>query len=320
LWQGSDICKEISAAFSRFDAQASSFGLYDSIIARTTLVPAAFQTAAEARDTLENIITYINRSSNRRDESHRPLPYSAVPSTISAQLSEVEILLHKWSLAIENSTCVSRKDAAFQVLKVQHIAATIKTSALFYYHELAYDAFTAKFDEILSIAEPIILTTMKSRAALEFSIDLGVIQPLWFTACKCRHPVLRRKAIYLLNRSGIEGLWDGCVMAAAATWALEFEERGIVDDQFIPEERRLREIGLISMDMTRRKVSAVSTTRALDGNLDYVGATVCWGEIIVVDCEYPNSAGQSSRSGFWDSLVEQWRRRKSSEIPFFLSS
>jgi hypothetical protein len=229
---------EISAAFSRFDAQACSFGLYASTISRMAAFSAAFQTVEEARDALENIITYLNGLSIRRGEVH-----SAVSSTISAQLSEVEIRLQRWSLALQNSSSLYTNDAAVQVLKVQHLAATVKTSALFYFDELAFDAFTAKFKEILDLADDIILTAMKARAALEFSIDLGIIQTLWFTACKCRHPVLRRKAIYLLNRSGTEGLWDGCVMAATATWVVDFEERGILDDLFIPEERRLREVG-----------------------------------------------------------------------------
>lgn len=300
---------------TRFDAQACSFGLYESIISRTAAVPAIFLTLEEARDALENVITYLNGLTMRRGDFHPTLPRSTVSSTICAQLSEVEILLQKWSLALANSTALYTNEAAFQVLKVQHLAATIKTTALFYFDELAYDAFTAKFKEILDMAENIILTAMKARAALEFSIDLAIIQPLWFTACKCRHPVLRRKAIYLLNRSGTEGLWDGCVMAAAATWVVDFEERGLVDDLFIAE-RRLREIGLISLDMINRKVSAVSTTRALDGTLKYVGATVCWSDEIVVECEYPNSVGQSSNPGFWNSLIDQWRARRSSNVLF----
>lgn len=316
MYQGSGICKEASASFARFDAQACSFGLYDSIISRSTLIPAEFQTIEEARDALENIIADINRVSNRRGEVYRAALSSTISSKCFAQLNEIEILLHKWSLAVEKLSSLCKNDAAFQVLKAQHIAATVKTSVLSYYDELAYDAFTGKFNELLDISESIILNAMKARPTLEFSIDLGVIQPLWFTACKCRHPVLRRKAIYLLNRSGIEGLWDGCVMAAAATWVVDYEERGIADDSFIPEERRLREIGLVSLDMVSRKVSPVSSTRALDETLNYVGATVCWGEKIIVEAEYPRSVEQDSSSGFLMSLIDQWRARRLSNISF----
>jgi hypothetical protein len=139
-------------------------------------------------------------------------------------LIEIENLLKKWSLALENTLpSLGMGCTAVQVLKIQHLATTIKASALFYRDELAYDAFTTNFREIINLAQSIIETTMKTGGDLTFSFDLGIILPLYFTACKCRDPVLRRKAISLLNRSGIEGLWDGGAMAAVATWAMKYE-------------------------------------------------------------------------------------------------
>ena len=242
---------------------------------------------------------------------YRTLPYSTIPSTVSAQLTEIENLFKDWALSLRNSPSLLKTNIiAVKVLKAQHLAATVRASALFYRDELAYDAFTGEFKEIIDLAQYVIETTMKNKQGLEFSFDLGVVLPLYLTACKCRHPVLRRKAISMLNRSGTEGLWDGGAMAAAATWAMNYEEGVEILEgcnQFVPEERRLREIG-IAMDRNSKQVSPVSITRSADGVLNYVGATVCWGEKITIVAEYPTTEVKDRRLEFW---IIRWRARKS---------
>jgi len=266
----------------------------------------------EARDMLEAIIAYMERLAKLSGRSCRTLPYSALPSSVSAELTKVETLFENCLSSLENSPSLSdTRGLAFKLLKVQHLAATIRASTLFYRDELAYDAFTVQFKEIIDIAQSIITIVTGNGQVLGFAFDLGIVQPLWFTACKCRHPVLRRKAIFLLKRSGIEGLWDGSAIAAVATWAMGYEERGGVgegDELFVPEERRLRGIGIV-MDRMNRKVRPASVIRVGDGSLEYVGATVRWGEEIVVLSEYPNKGLQDDGLSFWIPVFPDIERR-----------
>lgn len=51
-----------------------------------------------------------------------------------------------------------------------------------------------------------------------FTVDMGIIYPLFSTACKCRDGLLKRRAIHELVRAGSEGLCSGNIMAAAAHW------------------------------------------------------------------------------------------------------
>lgn len=213
-------------------------------------------------------------------------------------------------MALEDSASVlETKSAAFHVLKAQHLTAIIRMSTFFYRDELANDAFSTQFKDInyhCQSAIEISIKELTNRAGLGFSFDLGIIWPLYTVACKCRHPALRRRAIALLPRSNVEGLWDGKAMAAIAQWAMKCEEgnEGEDGDQFIPEERRLRRIAHLT-DKNNKTAQPVSCTRSPDGKLHYVGATVQWGKEIDITSKRRNPAtGVEGGLEFW---INNWR-------------
>jgi hypothetical protein len=58
-----------------------------------------------------------------------------------------------------------------------------------------------------------------------FSMDLGIVAPLFVVATKCRVPTLRRQAIELLRGcSRREGMWDSELTARIAHWVMTLEE------------------------------------------------------------------------------------------------
>jgi hypothetical protein len=60
---------------------------------------------------------------------------------------------------------------------------------------------------------------------LRFTLDGCVLAPLFFVAVRCRHKILRRKAISLLRMSRrVEGLWDSLFLAQIAEKVMEIEE------------------------------------------------------------------------------------------------
>lgn len=257
------------------------------------------------------IIVYIDRLFKPKRGRHRTLPYTSIRKTLSNQLSEVELFLQKWlsSLKISRSL-LETEDNALEILRVQHLALVIQVSTLFYRDELAYDAFLEKFKEIIQRSELIIKFAMGNHRGFQFSFDLGIIPSLFFTACKCRDPVWRRKAIFLLKRSGIEGPWDGGAMAAAASWVMEYEESlrsPKDDDRFVPESRRLREIGF-ALDRDSKKVMLVSITNADSGNPHHVRVVVSWRENTSVVIDHPdgNPNIKTDEESF-ESWVARWR-------------
>ncbi|KAK0611229.1 hypothetical protein B0T14DRAFT_439375 [Immersiella caudata] len=120
------------------------------------------------------------------------------------------LLLHHSMISIMVATCLRRGD------------------------ETVFDSHTAGFEAIMQQAinlwskiaryMPFTLPTGKPDH-LSFTVDMGFIPPLYFTAFRCRVPRLRRLAIQLLvSAPHREGIWDGVVTAAIARRIMEMEE------------------------------------------------------------------------------------------------
>lgn len=96
------------------------------------------------------------------------------------------------------------------------------------------------------------------RRSSFFSLETSTIEPLYYTAIKCRHPAFRCRALDLLMIGGREGVWDGHIMSRVASHVILIEQ-GTVSS--------LGDIGQIAGSETR------------DKNADFRlgGGTECWG-------------------------------------------
>lgn len=227
-------------------------------------------------------------------ETQRTLPYTPPPANISKGITQVKSLLSDWMATFNNflTEAMPRPSPiAVQILQLQHITASIFVSTFLYRDQLAFDAFNADFTRLVTLASSVVETSMAHSDGRfpSFSFEVGIIQPLYFTACRCRNSVLRRRAISLLENSGIEGLWDGKAMAAAARWVVEMEEgegNSEKDDGFVPEAARLRGVGIeIDRRARRKRIRLVSSRRNEDGGLSFVSGNVGWGESAGVEIE-----------------------------------
>lgn len=139
-----------------------------------------------------------------------------------------------------------RWDAAFTVLvsmSPQSPASTISQNLLrIYYHacfiwistalergQMAYDSYLPAFSSMISLASSIISSpSYQASKAAAFSFETEVVAPVYWAATKCRHPMLRRAAIRLLNRDRVknrrENLWHTKEIAVVATRLVEMEE------------------------------------------------------------------------------------------------
>jgi hypothetical protein len=122
--------------------------------------------------------------------------------------------------------------------------------------QLTYDHHISDFEGILDALEPIITQLMvEHKKPRLFCLELGVIPCLFYTALKCRHPKVRRRAVDLLRKAPRrEALWDAEEAALAAEAAIAFEEGGVDgtedtgDDILPPEERRLLDVDIREPD------------------------------------------------------------------------
>jgi hypothetical protein len=272
---------------------------YKTKISTIPVVPPRFETVNDAREVLNSIIAFMYRLFKPipGGERYRTLPYKPLPPLIHKQVDHVQALLMQWSSTFDSLLHNIRPKASSdvtstKVLQIQHLTITIHISTLFYRDQLAFDAFTSDFAHAIDLATSVVETLPV------ISFDVGIVQPLYFTACRCRNTILRHKAISLLMRSGIEGIYNGAAMAAAASWAVRYEEDG--EEVFVREERRLREVGFATNRFTKR-MRLVGLVRYGEGVVKYVAGTVGWGDDAG---EIGFDVNGDEGLPFW---VEQWR-------------
>lgn len=114
--------------------------------------------------------------------------------------------------------------------------------------ETTFDRFRNEFEVIISSVERVTqllaLTDADplDRESTPFTMELGIVYPLFFTALKCREKTIRRRAIAQLRKAGKEGIWEGPIMAVVAKRIMRIEERGVVAGQSVPERNRIHKV------------------------------------------------------------------------------
>lgn len=110
--------------------------------------------------------------------------------------------------------------------------------------QTAWDMFTPVFEEVVRLAAEIIDVDDPDSAQVPiFSADMGITGPLYEVASRCRHPVVRRKAIALMKHgSRQEGIWNSFLTAKVAERVVEIEEQGcgeVNEEADVPDWARI---------------------------------------------------------------------------------
>lgn len=99
--------------------------------------------------------------------------------------------------------------------------------------DMLWDKYTSVFERLVSLAESICgmnmaTTTYDTLARSRFTLDTGLVAPMYDVACRCRDPVIRRRALRIL-RSSVrqEGIFQGGLAALIAQDVIDIEEEGI---------------------------------------------------------------------------------------------
>jgi len=199
--------------------------------------------------------------------------------------------------------------AGINVLKMLQLMTSILFLMGFSTSEMDFDGFMGVFREIVELAKELVVDEELSLAAARcgstqhcrhrkaststqnfadfgmegsstsddyshikasFSLDLGIIPPLFVVATKCRARKLRREAIRLLLSSPRrEGMWDSILCGKAAQWIMEVEEEGMREyeewdpvgvNEGVKEEKRVM-VKEILFDLQRREAMISCGTR-----------------------------------------------------------
>lgn len=175
------------------------------------------------------------------------------PSFVTVQTRLLKDESHRWkqlfyslldSVGYRNMECQIKS----RLLLIHHRTAEILLQTALCPNQLCYDEYDDPFRSIVTMSRSVLRGHLANADGPLFSLGLGIIQPLFFTATRCRERSIRAEAIELLSEAkGTEGVWNGAAMAKIALTVKELEESGL-DETFlkhhrVPEFKRVHSVG-----------------------------------------------------------------------------
>ncbi|OAA64106.1 hypothetical protein LEL_10626 [Akanthomyces lecanii RCEF 1005] len=212
--------------------------------------PVRFESIAEARTLLYHLLDEALRfSTTARPQVYTgELDVDGLQNLASAQQDLLSRLSHWHTLFIvlisglkttQANTCTQN------LLLMYYNTATIWVSTSLSQDEVAYDSHITAFGTIVSLASAIITGAQRGPPLHSFSFETELIAPVYWTAQKCRHPLLRRAAVKLLMKDELrnrrENLWHSNEAIAIALRTIEIEEESI-DRSMVATDRNAMDL------------------------------------------------------------------------------
>lgn len=254
---------DLAELFARLDTQATFLGSAGSRLLLETdyeepdfpvdVFP-CFSSLPEARNRLDSIMNAVFRFLRLN------VVVGKQPSSFSALSEKAKIgkRLNHWSVAFKaflESTCglLSPEEVRNTViLRTQYTTIFIMHSVTLCDSEHIFNRFLSDFRTIVTFSRTALSQGPHAKAMSTkptFSLDMGVIPPLYYTALKCRDPTVRREAVSLISQNPHrEGIWDGGVIVPLAEATIAIEEAGVdhpvTCQEDVPDMARIRDVGL----------------------------------------------------------------------------
>lgn len=176
-------------------------------------------------------------------------PQAEILRLLKFERDALQARLHEWKArfwALLEPAQYTQENVSVQIavltLQCFHIALSTWLACSLAVDECAFDVHLPSFRQLVGTAEMVIDLLNKSEFKEQpFSLEIGLIAPLYLTVRSCRHPMLRRTAIDLMRRGRRqEGLWEARQTVAISQRMVEIEERGLLEGQWPAEAARLQ--------------------------------------------------------------------------------
>ena len=261
------IDKDLSRAFARFDVQASTYiGKRTPSIAPNTAPdsPDIFLNLKGAEDSLFRDLNDVWRFCYQYAITCRYINQQSMPSAVLAEFEAIKQRLCNWKRAFLSFERIfqawfSKRDVEHaSLLHIHHSTGTVLLVGEMNPYETVYDMFDDTFRSIVSLAGQLLRDRLLSPWAGTFAMEMGIVQPLYIAALKCRVHEIRAEAIRLLESvPSPEGIWNGQVMAKIAEQVRLIEEAD-VNMAYLSSERlpELRRIHSVSSDINQKARTA----------------------------------------------------------------
>lgn len=274
-----DELDELMRVFARYDIQACTFSkeraeALSTHITVPTVLPTNL-TLSQVRNHLDNLLVSVYQLVKSGSSMYRYRPRAEVPLQWQVRVQEAIQTFEAWMNALEDY--FHRVSVPMQPTEVKGLLGLrlqIKVAVIMLKvcidcaPEKTFDFFLDEFEDMVSEVEKMSSSLqLKDAEPLEiehigFTMELGIIHPLFFMAVKCRDWTLRRRAIAQLKKAGKEGVWEGPITAVLAQRIMELEEANLPYGTEIPERNRFHEIKK-NVDYEHRRI-IMDANRALD--------------------------------------------------------
>lgn len=179
-------------------------------------------------------------------------------------------------------------------VRVAYLTNVILLATSLMAEETVCDGFAADFLQITTLATRLVQSCEgangHSPERTGFSLEMCVIHALYIVSAKCRDPLLRRRAIALLDAMpGAEGAWEARLYARIGERLMQLEERGpgselppptppreCSDGPWIPEWRRIHSAEIYQTDGWRARVRFRWRPNGMDGEWDDFEEMIPW--------------------------------------------
>lgn len=255
-----DELDDLLRVFARYDIQACTFSkekaepLNYPITALPRIMPTNL-TLSQVRNHLDNLLVSVYQLVKSDLKMYRYWKTELVPLEWRTQRQEAVEIFDAWIAALEDffrlegERLGQTEIKSLLGLRLQIKCAVIMLKAsIDCGPETIFDTFRDDFDDMVTKVEQMTASfNMSDAQPLEventpFTMELGIVHPLFFIACKCRDWNIRRRALAQLKKAGKEGVWEGPIMAVLGRRVMLLEEEGVSMDDVIPEANRFHEL------------------------------------------------------------------------------
>lgn len=217
------------------------------------VVPHIFKSLDEARNSLDSL---MNASSHLM---HDMSTYAMLGEGKTAEIHRLvaSVKFTHWANSLQNFIAYSgdkmseRDQQATNLLKIHCLLGLQIVELVDLRDEMAWDRYQGNFAKIVRWAESIAeslaasssrVSPMKHESSTSdvgmagqsprkktFSMEQGLVGPLFEVVYKCRHPTIRRKALVILKAyPRQESSWDSSLAALVAERLIELEENAVI--------------------------------------------------------------------------------------------
>ena len=211
--------------------------------------PTTFSCVKEARDRLDNCMNYIFQSVLVAYFGRQDMDQG---TDGSLEFQHYQALLSQWSVLFgafmrSCGPALGAEDRQrVELLEIQYKTATILFSTGMSPAETAFDAYNSEFKNIVGLTSSLVGNSRElgvTEKTGHFSLDMGVVPPLYLAATRCRDPLIRRQALSILSATTRqEGVWNSQMLAKIADRLMSIEEEGIgqlMSSEDVPASSRL---------------------------------------------------------------------------------